>query len=217
MRRKQTKPRCSFTSSPPNGEWKPICFASRFLTDFQSKHSISELELLAIVCAVEHFRNYVYGLQFEIISDHKALMSVLKSNRGDKTFSHQRWIDILLPFDFEVVHVAGRTLEMAYYLSRHPREIQVSSIKAATLLNERFTVNILIRLNDVLDNKEASSEKTRPGESANEALAVNCINRADRRQPIKTQDKHNLWETSEIHCSITAHIRKMSQVCQQNY
>ena len=66
--------------SQPNGEWKPTCFASRFLPDYEAKYSINELELLAIVWAVEHFRNYVYGVQFKILSDHKALMSVLKPN-----------------------------------------------------------------------------------------------------------------------------------------
>ena len=35
-----------------NNEWRPICFASRFLTDFETKYSINELELLAIVWAV---------------------------------------------------------------------------------------------------------------------------------------------------------------------
>ena len=48
-----------------NGEWRPICFASRFLTDFEAKYSINELELLAIVWAIEHFKNYVYGVQFK--------------------------------------------------------------------------------------------------------------------------------------------------------
>ena len=72
--------------SQTNGEWRPICFASRFLSDFESKYSIIGLELLAIVWAVEHFRNYVYGVLFKIISDHKALLSVLKPNRETKHF-----------------------------------------------------------------------------------------------------------------------------------
>ena len=38
-----------------NNEWRPICFASLFLTNFETKYSINELELLAIVWAVEHF------------------------------------------------------------------------------------------------------------------------------------------------------------------
>ena len=199
--------------SQTNGEWRPICFASRFLTDFESKYSINELELLAIVWAVEHFRNYVYGVQFKIISDHKALMSVLKPNRGNKTFSSRltRWVDRLLPFDFEVVHVAGRTLGMADYLSRHPTELQGSSIKAETLWNEWFTVNSVISLNDVLDSSEANRAKSRSTERANEANAVNRINKANLRQPIKMQDERYPRETSKSHCSNTARTRKMSQ------
>ena len=195
------------------GEWRPICFSSWVLTNCESKYSINELELLAIVWAVEHFRNYVYGVQFKIISNHKALMSVLKPNRGNKTFSSRltRWVDRLLPFNFEVVHVAGRTLGMADYLSRHPRELQGSSIKAETLWNEWFTVNSVISLNDVLDNSEASSVKSRSTESANEANAVNRVNQANRRQPVKMQDERNSRETSKNHCSNTARTRKMSQ------
>ena len=55
--------------SKSNGEWKPICFASRFLTDFEAKYFINELDLLAKVWEVENFKSYVYGVQFEIISD----------------------------------------------------------------------------------------------------------------------------------------------------
>ena len=70
-----------------DGEWRPTCFASRFLTDFKKKYSINELELLVMVWAIEHFKNYVFGVQFKVVSDHKALKSVLKPNRGNKTFS----------------------------------------------------------------------------------------------------------------------------------
>ena len=93
-----------------NQEWKPVSFASRFLTDFEAKYSINELELLAVVWAIEHFKNYVYGVKFQIISDHKALASVMKPNRGNKTFSSRllRWVDRLLPFEFEITHVPGR-------------------------------------------------------------------------------------------------------------
>ena len=38
-----------------NNEWRLNCFASLFLTDFETKNSINELELLAIVCAVKNF------------------------------------------------------------------------------------------------------------------------------------------------------------------
>ena len=88
------------------------------------KYSTNEFELLAIVWAVEHFRNYIYGTKFEVVSDHKALEAALKSNHGNKTYSSRltRWIDRLLPFDMEVIHQPGRTLGLADYLSRDPNE-----------------------------------------------------------------------------------------------
>ena len=99
------------------------------------------------------------------------------------------------------MHVAGRTLGMADYLWRHPTELQGSSVKAETLWNEWFTVNSVI----------ASSVKSRPAESANEANTVNRINQAKRRQPIKMQDERKSRETSKNHCSSTARTRKMNQ------
>ena len=151
--------------SQKNGEWRPICFAYRFLTDFESRYSINEIEFLAIVWAVEHFRNYVYGVKFKMISDHKALMSVLKPNRENETFSSRltRWVDRLLPFDFENVHVAGRTLGMADYLSRHPTELQGSSINAETLWNEWFTVNSVISQWCFIQQRSKQREKQAGG------------------------------------------------------
>ena len=42
---------------------------------------------MAVMWAIENFRN-VYGTEFEVVSDHKALMTILKDNRGIKQF-HQ--------------------------------------------------------------------------------------------------------------------------------
>ena len=45
--------------------WRPIHFASRFLTPLESKYSINELELLAIVWAIEHFKKYLLAQNFK--------------------------------------------------------------------------------------------------------------------------------------------------------
>ena len=132
--------------------WRPIHFASRFLTPLECKYSINELELLAVVWAVEHFKNYLYGTKFQIVSDHKALASVLKGNKNNKTYSSRltRWVDRLLPFEFEIFHAPGRTMGIADYLSRHPSPIEVESMNASELWNTWFTVNHVNNLNDVL-------------------------------------------------------------------
>ena len=87
----------------------------------------------------------MYGNPFGIVSDHKALQSVLKSNKSNKTYSSRltRWVDRLLPFDFSIIHTPGRTLGMADYLSRHPSEYEGASIQAEKLFNDWFTVNVV--------------------------------------------------------------------------
>ena len=141
--------------------WKPIAYASRFLTSFEEKYSINELELLAVVWSVEHFTNYVYGTIFKIVLDHKALQSVLKSNRGNKTNSSRltRWADRLLSYDFEVVLTPVRTLGMADYLSRHPSSYEGKSVKAEQLFNDWFTVNVVEEFEKGFENTTGKSQQ----------------------------------------------------------
>ena len=128
-----------------NGYWKPISCASRYLTNYEFKYSTNELKLLAIVWAVEHSRNYIYGVKFEVASDHKALETALEKNHGNKTYSSRltRWIDMLLPFDMEVIHQPGRIGGLADYLSRHPSDYNENewSKSAKELWKSWFVVN----------------------------------------------------------------------------
>ena len=65
--------------------WVPIVFASRFLNDQEKKYSTNELELLPIVWSFEHFRDYLLGNHFVVLTDHEAIISALKTNTGNKT------------------------------------------------------------------------------------------------------------------------------------
>ena len=186
----------------------------KILPDFEAKNSINELELLAIVWAIEHCENYVYSVQFKVVSDHKALSSVLKPIRGNKTFSSRltRWVDRLLPFRFEVVHAAGRTLGMADYLPRHPSGMQGVMVKAETLWNEWFTVKSVISLNDVLEANATTSENRANNES--ERNSIYRVIDAKNSQPIRKQDECDLREQSKIHWSQSVKrvkVAKMSQ------
>ena len=195
-----------------NGEWKPICFASRYLTKFEAKYSINELELLAIFWAVERFKIDVCGVKFKLISDHKALMTDLNPNRGNKTFSSRltRGVDRVQPFEFEV-HVAGRILGMANYLSRHPTELEAASIKAEALGDEWCTVNSVISLNNVLENGELTSEQAEAAKRVNESNSINRVVEANLKQSIKKRDKRSSRDKSKKHCRVNTRVRKMSE------
>ena len=66
-------------------QWKTIAFASNFLNNHEMKYSTNELELLGVMWASEHFRNYLYETKFQIVTDHKALLSALSANHRNKT------------------------------------------------------------------------------------------------------------------------------------
>ena len=169
-----------------------------FSTDFESKYSINELELLAVVWSVEYFRNYVYGVHFEIVSDHKALMSILSKNRGNKTYSSRltRWVDRLLPFEFDVVHVPGRVLGIADYLSRHPSEMIGDKISAEKLWLDWFTVNVISEFQPILEARATLAECTKCRE--------------------KWKNETNLWSLKEIMTDLRQPIRLRGDVNQIN-
>ena len=84
-----------------NGELKPIAFASRYLNDAEKKHSLGELELLAVVWGLERFQFCLYGKQIQLLSHHQAFEKLLKRNKTNNQYSARllRWLDRLNHFD----------------------------------------------------------------------------------------------------------------------
>ena len=59
---------------------KPIAFASKSLTDIETRYANIERELLAIVFGCEKFHTYLYGRSFVVESDHKLLEMICLKN-----------------------------------------------------------------------------------------------------------------------------------------
>ena len=130
------------------GVWAPTAFASRFLRKAEVKYSTNELELLAIVWACEHFRTYLLGNRFQVLTDYKAFILALNEIYNNKSYQSRlsRWSDCLLPFDFEVIHVPGVTLGIVGYLSRYP----TFSAPAPSNNDELFVVKSIEAFNTAL-------------------------------------------------------------------
>ena len=92
---------CALEQRTPN-RWHTVAFASRFLNSVEDRYSINELELLGVVWSNEHFKFYLYDKPFTVITDHRALLSLMRENRANKSYNSRltRWVDRLLPFDF---------------------------------------------------------------------------------------------------------------------
>ena len=60
----------------PNG-WHTVAFESRFSNSVGDRYSINELELMGVVWSIEHFKFKLYGKPFTLITDHRALLSIM--------------------------------------------------------------------------------------------------------------------------------------------
>ena len=60
-----------------NKQWHPIAFFSKKLTPAKTRYSTFDRELLAISLAIKHFRHFIEGPQFHVITDHKPLTFAL--------------------------------------------------------------------------------------------------------------------------------------------
>ena len=105
-RGKQKRLRGTLWQEKPDGKLKPIGFASRFLSDTEKKYAINELEVLAVVWSLEHFRLYIYGKPIKLLTDHQALEPLIKRNRSNQTYNARltRWLDRLPYSTIKVNH-----------------------------------------------------------------------------------------------------------------
>ncbi len=84
---------------------KYISFASRALQKSERNYGATKRELLAIIFALKQFRFYLYGRQFELFTDHNALIFIF--TQKDPGPMIQSWSEILLEFDFKITHRPG--------------------------------------------------------------------------------------------------------------
>ena len=164
-----------------DGNRKPIQYASRYLNDAEKRYSTNELELLAVVWGLEHFRFYIYGKPVKLFSDHSALEPLLRRNRANKIYSARltRWLDRIAHFDVSVNHIAGEEIKLTDYLSRHP----TSKAEAETNYEEEYVINAIAplyylsaRINGLTD-KHPTNELTYANEEQSDATHSHLANK----------------------------------------
>ncbi|KAM7300927.1 putative polyprotein of retroviral origin [Ixodes scapularis] len=99
-----------------DGQEHPIAFASRQLNEAEKRYGATEQECLGVVWAVCHFRCYLFGRHFRVITDCNALKWLMSVR--DPNLRLARWNLLLQQHSFEIVHRAGKLNQNADLLSR---------------------------------------------------------------------------------------------------
>ena len=161
--------------------FRPIAFASRFLTDCERKYAINETELLGALWGIEYSRYCVYGKKVNSLTDHHALQPLLKRNRAHKQYSARltRWLDRLSHINVNVQYTAGKNIPLTDYLSRHPivntaeneKENDISG-QSETESEEEFVINQIHGLFDVIQTNgsiKRFAERTKPRQKTDQS------------------------------------------------
>lgn len=100
------------------GKDLPIAYVSRILNKPEQNYSTIEKECLAIVYCTNHFRPYLYGRKFTIVTDHKPL--VWLHSIKDPSSRLWKWRTKLAEYDYDIQYKKGSLNHNADALSRNP-------------------------------------------------------------------------------------------------
>lgn len=138
-----------------NGEWKPLGFYSKKLTETQTKYSAYDRELLAVYSTLKHFQYFLEGRQFCIFSDHKPLIFAFKQ-RPEKASPRQlRQLDYIGQYTTDIRHIHGKDNVVADALSRIQAVNMPQCFDFKMLAEEQKSD---VELKSILDNKSSALE-----------------------------------------------------------
>ncbi|GBG81021.1 hypothetical protein CBR_g31577 [Chara braunii] len=92
------------TQHRADGREHVIEYASKTLSQAQSNYEVCKGECLAVVWGIQHFRPYLYGQKFVLVTDHQPLLFL--RNNTDYTGMLGRWAVRLQDYDFDIRHRA---------------------------------------------------------------------------------------------------------------
>ena len=129
----------------PDPCWKPVAYASRSLTETESRYAQVEKEALACTWAAEKFADYVLGKMFTMETDHKPLVSLLGNKNLDNLPPRILWFRLRLSrFTYSMQHVSGKMLYTADALSRNLDHTSVHQEADASIKDIDCFINAIV-------------------------------------------------------------------------
>ena len=107
----------------PDGSERPIGYASRSLSKAEKNYCQIEKEGLACAFGVNKFQSYLLGHSFELVTDHKPLLTLFhqhKPTSAQASARIRRWSLQLSAYEYQIVFHGTKLHGNADALSRLP-------------------------------------------------------------------------------------------------
>jgi ribonuclease HI len=97
---------------------KVIAYASRLLKPHEQNYPTHDLELAAIVHALNIWRHYLIGNKCHVFTDHKSLRYIF--TQPNLNLRQRRWLELIKDYDIEIHYHPKKANMVADTLSRKP-------------------------------------------------------------------------------------------------
>ena len=95
-------------------EGKPVCYASKALTETEQRYSNIEREALGVIWGFERFHYFIYGKSCTIHTDHKPLEMIFKKKLSTCPARLQKFVLRALRYDVTVKYVKAHPKENSH-------------------------------------------------------------------------------------------------------
>ena len=194
----------------PDGE-RVVAYESRRLTPAEANYGITQLEALAVVWAVEKFRDpYLITRRFKLITDHSALKKLQTIASGSNRLL-ERWSLSLTDYDIEIVHRAGKLLVQADCLSRAAYAVDVQRDLLKDLVAEQkadpLWKEVYFRV--ILEGSESSEVEI----SENHLVEKSVVHELKTRDHGKNKVTYRISEDFVLRKFLSGMADEKSQIC----
>ncbi|KAG8173919.1 hypothetical protein JTE90_012423 [Oedothorax gibbosus] len=142
-----------------NGLLRPISYFSRKLKPHEQRPAI-QLETYAILLSIRHYKTYLFGRKFTILSDCKSLNYLVKLESPANRLS--RWLLELSNYDFTFEHIKGSENFLSDLLSRDVIDtvntVSTDVPNIYVFVEEQRKDTHLRKIIDYLENNPSNSE-----------------------------------------------------------
>lgn len=138
---------------PKDNLMHPVSYLSRKTSEAESKKHSYELEVLAVIRALEKCRHFLLGISFTIVTDWNAFRMTME--KKDVAVKIWRWAAMLEDFRYKIEHRSNKQMQHCDALSRYPvtmireegiahriKQTQQEDAEVRKILTERESDNV---------------------------------------------------------------------------
>ena len=187
----------------PDGQERPISFASRSLTPSEKNYAQHEKEGLSIIFGLKKYHKYLYGRSFRIVTDHKPLLGLFGEKPSSPMASARvaRWQMILAAYDYTIEYKEGKKHLNADGLSRLPTPLVDETKWPTRDFQELDSMPANVNLLEDIDSRPVEAEE---------------IKSKTRKDPVLSRVKsyiQNGWpESKHLDESFAPYIQKKDEL-----